>query len=107
MDVGDWLRNLGLGQYEAAFIENDIDTGVLPKLTEGDLEKLGISLGHRKRLITAIEALARGSRSALITSEVRENAPRAAAETPTNWRRFSFPIPPASSCHPAVRSCPY
>ena len=80
MDVGDWLRNLGLGQYEAAFIENDIDTGVLPKLTEGDLEKLGISLGHRKRLITAIEALAGGSRSALITSEVRENAPRAVAE---------------------------
>jgi class 3 adenylate cyclase/tetratricopeptide (TPR) repeat protein len=80
MDVGGWLRNLGLGQYEAAFIENDIDTGVLPKLTEGDLEKLGVSLGHRKRLITAIEALAGGSRSPLITSEVGENAPRAAAE---------------------------
>ena len=75
MDVGGWLRNLGLGQYEAAFIENAIDTDVLPELTEGDLEKLGVPLGDRKRLITAIKALAGGSRSAPITSEVGENAP--------------------------------
>ena len=75
MDVGGWLRNLGLGQYEAAFIENAIDTDVLPELTEGDLEKLGIPLGDRKRLIKAIKALAGGSRGAPITSEVGENAP--------------------------------
>jgi hypothetical protein len=42
MDVGGWLRNLGLGQYEPAFIANAIDTDVLPELTEVDLEKLGI-----------------------------------------------------------------
>ena len=75
MDVGGWLRNLGLGQYESAFIENAIDTDVLPELTEGDLEKLGVPLGDRKRLIKAIKAMAGGSPSALITSEVRENAP--------------------------------
>ena len=75
MDVGGWLRNLGLGQYEAAFIENAIDTDVLPELTEGDLEKLGVPLGDRKRLIKAIKALAGGSPSALITSQVGENAP--------------------------------
>ena len=75
MDVGGWLRNLGLGQYESAFIENAIDTDVLPELTEGDLEKLGIPLGDRKRLIKAIKAMAGGSPSALITSEVGENAP--------------------------------
>ena len=74
MDVGDWLRNLGLGQYESAFIKNAIDTDVLPELTEGDLEKLGIPLGDRKRLIKAIKALAGGSPSAIITSEVGENA---------------------------------
>ena len=51
MDVGGWLRNLGLGQYKSAFIENAIDTDVLPELTEDDLEKLGIPLGDRKRLI--------------------------------------------------------
>jgi len=40
MDLGDWLRGLGLPQYEAAFRESEIDTDVLPELTEGDLEKL-------------------------------------------------------------------
>ena len=75
MDVGGWLRNLGLGQYESAFIENAIDTDVLPELTEGDLEKLGIPLGDRKRLIKAIKATAGTSTSALIRGEVGENAP--------------------------------
>ena len=55
-----------------AFIENAIDTDVLPELTEGDLEKLGIPLGDRKRLIKAIKAMAGSSPSALITSEVGE-----------------------------------
>jgi class 3 adenylate cyclase/predicted ATPase len=75
MDIGGWLRNVGLGQYESAFIENAIDTDVLLELTEGDLEKLGIRLGDRKRLIKAIKAMAGGSPSALITSEVGGNAP--------------------------------
>jgi hypothetical protein len=45
MDVGGWLRNLGLGQYEALFRASDIDADFLPELTEVDLEKLGVSLG--------------------------------------------------------------
>ena len=56
MDVGRWLRNLGLGQYEETFVGNAIDSDVLPDLTEGDLEKLGIPLGDRKRLIKAIKS---------------------------------------------------
>jgi hypothetical protein len=42
MDVGGWLRGLGLGQFEATFRESEIDFDVLPELTEPDLEKLGI-----------------------------------------------------------------
>ena len=57
MDVGDWLRSLGLGQYEAAFRENEIDAEILPELTDADLEKLGAPLGHRKRLLKAIAGL--------------------------------------------------
>ena len=57
MDVGDWLRSLGLGQYEALFRENEIDAEVLPELTEADLEKIGVPLGHRKRLLKAIANL--------------------------------------------------
>ena len=58
MDVGVWLRGLGLEQYEALFRENDIDAEVLSDLTDGDLEKIGVSLGHRKRLLKAIAVLA-------------------------------------------------
>jgi class 3 adenylate cyclase len=55
-DVGEWLRGLGLEQYGALFRANEIDTEVLPELTEIDLEKLGVPLGHRKRLVKAIAA---------------------------------------------------
>src|SRR6202162_4694891 len=57
MDVGDWLRRLGLGQYETLFRQNDIDAEVLSELTDGDLEKFGVSFGHRKRLLKAIAIL--------------------------------------------------
>src|SRR6202167_114950 len=57
MDVGDWLRSLGLGQYETLFRQNDIDVEVVSELTEGDLEKFGVSFGHRKRLLKAIASL--------------------------------------------------
>ena len=57
MDVGGWLRSLGLAQYEPMFRAHEIDGEVLPELNEGDLEKLGMPLGHRKRLMKAIAAL--------------------------------------------------
>src|SRR5438445_7604989 len=58
MDVEKWLRGLGLQQYVAAFRDNAIDAEILPELTEADLEKVGVVLGHRKRLLKAIAALA-------------------------------------------------
>jgi class 3 adenylate cyclase/tetratricopeptide (TPR) repeat protein len=57
-DIAAWLRSLGLGQYEQAFRDNDIDGDVLADLDDADLEKLGVSLGHRKKLLKAIGALA-------------------------------------------------
>jgi class 3 adenylate cyclase len=57
MDVASWLRSLGLEKYEPVFRENEIDADVLPELTELDLEKLGVPLGHRKRLLKAIATL--------------------------------------------------
>src|SRR5208337_1208711 len=58
MDVGVWLRTLGLGQYEAAFRDNEIDGEVLPKLTVEDLKDLGVAVvGHRRKIISAIEEL--------------------------------------------------
>src|SRR5690348_12419785 len=55
VDVGAWLRGLGLGQYEQVFRDNDVDADLLPGLTADDLSELGItSLGHRKRLLAAV-----------------------------------------------------
>jgi predicted ATPase/class 3 adenylate cyclase len=73
MDVGGWLRDLGLGRYEQTFLENAIDSDVLPELTEDDLEKLGIPLGDRKRLIKAIRGMLADSPGALVTSAVGED----------------------------------
>jgi len=64
MDVGGWLRGLGLGQYEALFRASEIDADILPELTDADLEKLSVPLGHRKRLLRAISGLAAAEISA-------------------------------------------
>ena len=47
--VRQWLEQLGLPQYDKVFAENDVDLEALRLLTEGDLEKLGVSLGYRRR----------------------------------------------------------
>ena len=58
MDIGRWLRSLGLGQYEEAFRKNEIDDTVLPNLTAEDLKDVGIVIvGHRRKLLDAIAAL--------------------------------------------------
>jgi len=62
MDIAAWLHSLGLGQYEQAFRDNDIDTEVLTHLTADDLTGLGVVLiGHRRKLLAAIAALRAGS----------------------------------------------
>jgi hypothetical protein len=58
MDLGGWLRSLGLGKYEAAFRENEIDETALPSLTHETLKELGVTaVGHRLKLLDAIAAL--------------------------------------------------
>ena len=64
MDVGGWLRGLGLSQYEEKFRENKIDAEVLPHLTAGDLRELGVAaVGDRRKLLAGIEALAARSQT--------------------------------------------
>src|SRR5262249_32737352 len=58
MEVGGWLRSLGLGQYEEAFRDNAIDDTVLLSLTAEDLKDVGVTIvGHRRKLLDAIAAL--------------------------------------------------
>jgi class 3 adenylate cyclase len=57
MDIGAWLRTLGLECHEKAFADNDIAPAVLAELTDQDLRDLGVSLGHRRLLLKAIKNL--------------------------------------------------
>jgi class 3 adenylate cyclase len=56
-DLTLWLANLGLENYESALVSNDIDLTVVPDLTESDLEKIGLSLGHRRKFLAAASKL--------------------------------------------------
>ena len=58
MDVAQWLRSLGLAQYEQAFRDNAVDADTLPRLTSDDLKELGVhAVGHRRKLLDAIARL--------------------------------------------------
>ncbi|MGH8630609.1 MAG: adenylate/guanylate cyclase domain-containing protein, partial [Burkholderiales bacterium] len=70
--IRQWLADLGLEQYVASFERNDVDMSVLPALSETDLEKLGISLGHRKRILLALQSC---------------SSPQSSAPSPANERR--------------------
>ena len=52
--IENWLSQLGLGKYVEAFVQNDVDLRALPHITEADLQELGVSLGHRKIILSAI-----------------------------------------------------
>jgi class 3 adenylate cyclase len=82
MDIVIWLQSLGLGKYEAAFRENEIDETVLPSLTHETLKELGVTaVGHRLKLLDAIGAL-RADTSIKPPIVATEAAPPPAA-TPT------------------------
>jgi class 3 adenylate cyclase/predicted ATPase len=84
VDVAAWLKDLGLGQYEAAFRDNAIEGDLLPTLTTEDLRDLGVTIvGHRRKLLDAIAALSAASKPA---------APPVAAGPPV-----TLPAPIASS----------
>jgi class 3 adenylate cyclase/predicted ATPase len=55
--IAEWLAKIGLERYAAVFADNDIDVTVLRYLTDADLEKIGVSLGHRRKLLAAIAEL--------------------------------------------------
>ena len=57
MPLAEWLRSLGLESYAEVFERNDVDLGVLPSLSDADLQQLGLSLGHRRKLLRAIAEL--------------------------------------------------
>jgi class 3 adenylate cyclase/tetratricopeptide (TPR) repeat protein len=84
VDIDDWLRSIGLAQYAQAFHDNAIDVSVLPDLTDQDLEKLGVLLGHRRKLLRAIAGFETIEKSA---PPVAVAAPPAATPYPPETAR--------------------
>jgi class 3 adenylate cyclase len=81
MDIGGWLRGLGLDRYEQAFRENEIDMRVLPELTADDLKELGVAaIGHRRLLLKAIADLAAGAGHAAVEDVPAASPTSATAE---------------------------
>jgi hypothetical protein len=68
--IETWLDEIGLAQYATVFAENAIDLDVLPDMTETDLERLGVALGDRKRILRAIAALSRARPAAAAPATV-------------------------------------
>ena len=86
MDIDGWLRRIGLEQYTQTFRDNAIDLSVLPDLTDQDLEKLGVLLGHRRKLLRAIADLEAIEKSAPAVA-VAAAAPAAPRPLDTAERR--------------------
>jgi class 3 adenylate cyclase len=78
LEIDGWLRGIGLEQYAQTFRENGIDLSVLPDLTDQDLEKLGVLLGHRRKLLRAIADLEAIEKSApaVVVAAAPPAAPR-------------------------------
>src|SRR5215471_13715610 len=85
--IAEWLASIGLERYAQRFAENAIDGDVLGELTEDDLEKLGMPVGDRKRLIRAIRAMLADSPGALTASGVGEDAQSGEPRVATAERR--------------------
>ncbi len=103
MDVGDWLRGLGLGQYEAAFRESEIDAAVLPDLTENDLSQLGVPLGHRKRLLKAIAALSTAGQTRAAVGPAQAGATTQTAFSTAEQRAAVGSVPAGATTGTAER----
>ena len=87
MDVGGWLRSLGLGQYEEKFRDNKVDVDVLPELTADDLRDIGVvAVGDRRRLLAAIAALVGTQPSANSPVFPLRSAPRTGSQVPAERR---------------------
>ena len=82
MDIGAWLRGLGLERYEPVFRDNEVDAAVVPELTDEHLKELGLPLGPRLRLLKAIAALRKGTPSSETPSAQAEPAPSIAGRLP-------------------------
>ncbi len=94
VDVGTWLRNLALERYATAFLENGIDSEILPHLTADDLKDIGVTLvGDRRKLLEAIATLrAAAPAIAIEVPPQQPKVPQAAAMVTAERAREAGPV---------------
>jgi class 3 adenylate cyclase len=91
--ISEWLRSLGLDQYATILAANDVDFDALRLLDERDLQELGISLGHRKKLLKAIAELNGAETPALaIPAEAMRATPAPATSHATEGERRQLTV---------------
>jgi class 3 adenylate cyclase len=78
--ITEWLASLAMPEYAERFTENDIDVSVLRHLTDQDLKELGVSLGHRRKMLAAIAQLSGAAPATPQTAGPPEPKPRDDAE---------------------------
>ena len=100
--IADWLEEIGMSEYAERFAANDIDTTVLGHLTDQDLKDLGVSLGHRRKMLAAIAGY-----RAILLSPPPDPKPQDAAERRQVTVMFSDLVgSTALSAHFACDDCP-
>ena len=85
--ISDWLEKLGMPEYAQRFADNDIDIDVINELTDQDFDRLGVSLGHRRRMLRAIRELSASPIAAVTERQTPQSAPTAQAPKDTAERR--------------------
>ncbi|HWX34580.1 MAG TPA: adenylate/guanylate cyclase domain-containing protein, partial [Steroidobacteraceae bacterium] len=91
LPITEWLAKIGLERYAPAFVDNDIDVSVLRHLTDTDLEKIGVSLGHRRKILAAIGELSKtlAAPAAALAPSIQAPAITSAAEATAERRQVT------------------
>jgi class 3 adenylate cyclase len=83
LDIGAWLRDLGLERYEQAFQDTEVEARSLPHLTADDLKKMGVTaIGHRRLLLQAIAELQESGTAAVEPVSERISSSEGVGDTP-------------------------
>ncbi|MEH6611747.1 MAG: adenylate/guanylate cyclase domain-containing protein [Halioglobus sp.] len=53
-NVTTWLERIGLAKYAPSFAEHEIDLEILPELSDADLKDIGLPLGPRRKVQSAL-----------------------------------------------------
>jgi class 3 adenylate cyclase len=79
--IADWLKKLGMSEYAERFAQNGIEIEILSELTDQDLEKLGVILGHRRKLLKAIRELRQNQNAAAVAAAISTGSEPIARDT--------------------------